>query len=260
MKKILALIAFVFVVVLAKAWWDGYVTVVPVEVKSLRIIPGKTLKLEVPDMGEVPPLKRILEVRVPEHYREDQPVPLLVWFSPGGGSASVRSVPPIVDFSRFLVVAIPYPGNTLPRLAIKKGKAEIDRFWAYEKPMLAYVRDLFPNISDQIRIAGGFSSGAHLVGSGLDRDWPGFTDFFTAYIIHEGGYAPEMTYRGMQKAHQVLVTYGLKNDSYGRVVVREMKRAGKTPTVKKLPHTGHSMSQEAIEVIREWISTVVLEG
>ena len=67
-----------------------------------------------------------------------------------------------------------------------------------------------------------------------------------------------MTYRGIREHHQILITYGLQNDSYGRVVAREMKKAGHHPTVIKLPHTGHTMSQEAIEAIKGWIEDVVL--
>jgi hypothetical protein len=49
----------------------------------------------------------------------------------------------------------------------------------------------------------------------------------------------------------------LKNDSYDRVVAREMRKAGHHPTVIKLPHTGYTMSQEAIATIKGWIEDVV---
>ena len=260
MKKIIAFIVLIFLLILAKAWLDSYSldTSVPIEKRQTDIlIPGKVMRLNIPDIGVEKPRKRVCEVRIPENYKRDKPVPLLVWFSPGGGSNSVGFIPPLVDFHEFLLVAIPYLGNKLPRLAIKAGKAEIDRFWDYERDMLEYVQDIVPNISKRVRIAAGFSSGAHLVGSGLDRDWFGFTDYFTAFVIHEGGYAPDMTYRGIREHHKILITYGLKNDSYGRVVAREMKKAGHHPTVIKLPHTGHTMSQEAIETIKGWIEDVV---
>ena len=257
-KKFITLIALVFVLVVTKAWFD--VSDIPKEPQAdtLALTPGKTLRLHIPDIGLAKPAKRVCEIRIPENYKAETRVPLLVWFSPGGGSSSVASVPPVVDFSAFLIVAIPYPDHKLPRLAIDAGKKKIDSFWAYEKPILGYVKDLVPNISIETRIAGGFSSGAHLIGSGLDRDWSGFTDFFTAYVIHEGGYAPDMTYQGVQDSHKILITYGTQHKSYGRVVAREMQRAGVHPTVKKLPNTGHNMSQEAINTIRKWIESEVL--
>jgi hypothetical protein len=257
LKKLLLLFAAIFFLIVAKAWHDTHKDDNAPEHVSFRPVPGKTFRIDVPDIFGTESQKRIFEMRIPDNYRADEPVPLLVWFSPGGGSESVNSIPPIVDFRKFLVVALPYPAHKLPRLAIKAGAETIDRFWDYERLMLEYVVDHVPNVSTKVRVAAGFSSGAHLIGSGLDRDWVGFADFFTAYVLHEGGYAPAMTYRGIKDEHKVLVTYGLKNNSYGRVVVREMKRAHKKPDVIKLPHTGHSMSQEAIDAIREWIETHV---
>ncbi len=258
MKKIATLALLAYILIFAKAWYDSSDTTESTQADTPTIIPGKTLRVNIPDLtGES--ITRVCEIRIPEHYSTDKPVPLLVWFSPGGGSGSVASIPPIVDFDRFLVAAIPYPGNKLPRLAIKAGKAQIDSFWEYEKPMLEYIRDLVPNISEDVRIAAGFSSGAHLIGAGLDRDWSGFADYFTAYILHEGGYSPDMRYKGAKES-KILVTYGLKNNSYGKVVAREMKRVGLKPKVIKLPNTGHAMSNEAIEAIREWIDTEVLDN
>ena len=216
---------------------------------------GSVIRLQVPYFLSEDGIHRSFEVRVPEAYQKDKPLPLLVWFSPGGGSDSVGAMPPIVNFQKFLVVAIPYPGNKLPRLAIKAGEKQINAFWEYEKPMLAYLQERFPNISQHIRIAAGFSSGAHLIGSGIDMDWQGFTDFFTTFVLHEGGYAPKMHYDGMRIDHKVLVSYGTKPGyrSYGAVVAREMKRHGLRPTIIKLPHTTHAMTQESIDAIREWI-------
>jgi len=252
-KQILFVGAVVLSFIFVKAWFDSHSAAPDTSDITLKIVPGRTLRVEVPEAFADGSEKKTFEMRIPDEYTPDKPVPLLVWFAPGGGSDRVGSIPPIVDFKKFLLVALPYPGNNLPRLAIKAGIDRIDRFWAYERPMLQWMQMLVPNISDRVRIAAGFSSGAHLIGSGLDRNWAGFTDFFTAYVLHEGGYAPEMTYHGMRNEHKVLVTYGLQNNSYGKVVVRKMKKAHKHPDVRRLPHTGHDMSQEAIETIRNWI-------
>ena len=219
-----------------------------------QLTPGKTLRIEIPQLLSNDNKQRICEVRIPENFRLDENVPLLVWFSPGPGSNSIHSIPPIVDKSKYLLLALPYPDNQLPRLAIKAGK--IDRFWDYQKPMLEYIKEMFPNIDPNIKIAAGFSSGSHLIGSGLDRDWSGFTDFFTVYILHEGGGSPDMKFKGAKSTHNILVTYGLQNNSYGKVVEREMKRSGIMPDVIKLPNTGHSMSQESINAIKQWIDAL----
>ena len=219
-----------------------------------QLAPGKTLRLEVPQVLANDSKQRVFEIRIPEHYKPDDSIPLLVWFSPGNGSNSISSIPPIVDKTKFLLVAIPYPDNQLPRVAIEANT--IDNFWDYEKPMLDYVKYMIPNIDPNIKIAAGFSSGAHLVGSGLDRNWIGFTDFFTVYILHEGGGSPSNTYQGAKSTHKILVTYGLQNNSYGQVVVVNMKKSGIVPDVIKLTNTGHTMSQESIDAIRGWVNVL----
>ena len=263
MKKILFTIFVLFLLVigygLATVWLDDAYTP-DIEQASNTSLPGTVVRLDVPKALSGDEVHRSFEVRVPEAYREDKPVPLLVWFSPGSGSDSVISVPPIVDFHTFLVVAIPYPKHKLPRLAIKAGEERINDFWKYEKPMLEYLRYRFSNISQHVRIAAGFSSGAHLVGSGIDLDWQGFTDFFTAFVLHEGGYGPKMHFSGMHPGHKLLVTYGTQKGyrSYGKVVVRKMKHAGIHPSIITLPHTTHAMTQESIDAIREWIVQTLL--
>lgn len=219
-----------------------------------QLAPGKTLRLEVPQVLANDMKQRVFEVRIPEEYTPDKEMPLLVWFSPGSGSNSISSIPPIVDKTKFLLVALPYPDNQLPRLAIEANT--IDSFGDYERPMLEYMHYMIPNIDPKIKIAAGFSSGAHLVGSGLDRNWIGFTDFFTVYVLHEGGGSPSNTYKGVKSTHKILVTYGLQNNSYGQTVVSNMKKSGIVPDVIKLPHTGHEMSQESIDAIRQWIDVL----
>lgn len=219
-----------------------------------HLTPGTTLRWEVPQFLANDTKQRVFEVRIPEDYRPDKEMPLLVWFSPGGGSNSISSIPPIVDKTKFILVALPYPDNQLPRVAIETNT--IDSFGDYERPMLEYMQYMIPNIDPKTKIAAGFSSGAHLVGSGLDRNWIGFTDFFTVYILHEGGGSPSNTYHGVKSTHKILVTYGLQNNSYGQTVVSNMKKSGIVPDVIKLPHTGHEMSQESIDAIRQWIDVL----
>jgi len=258
MKKYFLLLFTLFVLLIgyrvANIWLDNDNLSVTKQSNN-KIIAGRVIRFQVPNLLSGDGVNRSFEVRVPEEYKKEKPLPLLVWFSPGGGSDRVNAIPPIVDFHKFLVVAIPYPNNKLPRLAIKAGETQINAFWEYEKPMLEYLQDNFPNISQRVRIAAGFSSGAHLVGSGIDMDWQGFTDFFTTFVLHEGGGSPKMHFKGMNEDHHVLVSYGTNPGyrSYGIVVAREMKRHGLNPTIIKLSHTTHAMTQESIDAIREWI-------
>ncbi len=194
----------------------------------------------------------ICELHVPKNYSKDKEIPIFVWFAPGNGSYSVKNVPALVDFDEYFILALPYLNNQLPRLAIQGGN--IDQFWEYDKPMFEYVIDNIPNLSEDVRIAAGFSSGAHFVSSALDRDWIGFTDFFTGYIIHEGGGAPQMTYKGIKPFHKILITYGDSYNSYGKLVADMMKQVRKDITVYAVPNTKHELNSQSIEYIKEWIN------
>ncbi len=132
------------------------------------------------------------EIHIPATYEPGRDFPLLLWFSGGKGSCHVRSARDLVDFNEFVVVALPSPEGRSARLAVKGG--EIDAFWAYHAPMLEAVKQAVPNIDPELRLVGGSSNGAHIIGSGLSRDWRGFSDYFTAYILHEGGYALSKDY------------------------------------------------------------------
>lgn len=193
----------------------------------------------------------VCELKVPKNYSKDKPSPIFVWFAPGKGSYSVQKVPPFVDFDEYFVLALPYFKNQLPRLAIQGGF--IDDFWDYNKPMFDYVIHNIPNLSKNKRIAAGFSSGAHYVGSGLDRNWDGFTNFFTRYVIHEGGGAPDMTYKGIKPSDKILLTYGDSSNGYGKVVEEFITRDHKNVTVYAVPNTGHEITPQTLEYIRGWI-------
>lgn len=220
------------------------------DAKEVKLKAGKTIKLKIHD--SYTNQDSICELRVPENYSKLEPTPIFVWFSPGKGSSSISSVPHFVNFEDYFILALPYLDNQLPRLAIKDGT--IDEFWDYDYTMLAYVINIIPNLSSNTRIAGGFSSGAHFVASGLDRDWAGFTDFFTGYIIHEGGYAPEMVYSGIKPSDKILVTYGASINSYGKLVAQMMSQEHKENlTVYAVPDTGHEITTQTTEYIKNWL-------
>lgn len=221
------------------------------EAKStdIELKPGSTIQFKFQDTYE--DTMRICELRVPENYSEDRLMPIFVWFSPGHGSYSVESVPSFVDFSEYFVLALPYLNNQLPRLAIRDGY--IDDLWEYDKPMLEYVKTIIPNLSSSRRIAAGFSSGAHFVATGLDKDWEGFTDFFTGYVIHEGGYAPKMIFNGIEPSDKVLVTYGVNFDSSAKTVAQLIAQDRANVTVYGVPNTKHEITDETLKYVRAWI-------
>lgn len=222
------------------------------------IEPGETIVLEFPELQEMAGgQKPMCELRIPENYSADKTFPLFVWYSGGKGSHKVGGANGMVDFKEFIVVAIPYPGGRLPRLAVNDG--DIDDFWDYQAPMLERVNELIPNISEEVRIAGGSSSGAHMVGSGICQKWKGFIDYFTAYVLHEGGYAPEKNYRAARKK-PVLVIYGEKSKAYPwqKTFNEAIEDSRADLTFIALPNDGHGLSGEGRKHIREWIEMVAI--
>lgn len=251
-------VTFIFVVgalVLQLSSFAESVVVPNIEATAgTELVPGSVITLDFPELGNMAKEEPArCEVRIPENYTESKRFPIFVWFSGGRGNCDVNSASALVDFDQFIVVAVPYPDGRLPRLGVRDGG--IEDFWAFQFPMLERVKALIPNISETVRIAGGLSSGGHLLGSAIDLDWPGFTDYFTAYVLHEGGYAPHMTYTGISEATKVLLSYGGKSKSKKWQVsfMSKFRAAHEQTTYIEIPEAGHGLTDDGKQVIYEWI-------
>jgi|GEM_PF-1797075 len=229
------------------------------EPNSSSLKAGTILTLDFPELGKMAKNQPTqCEIHIPASYSEGKVFPLLVWFNGGKGSHRVGSARGLVDFDQFVVAAIPYPDGRLPRLAVEDGK--VDEFWEYQQPILEAIQKTVPNLSEAVRIAGGFSSGGHLVGSALDQNWKGFTDFFTAFVLHEGGTSPQMEYRGLRSKHKVLVTYGKQSTSleWQLYFNEKMKAAHRRAEFISIENCGHALNQNARSAIRGWIDAELL--
>ena len=223
-----------------------------------RIEAGKNIILEFPDLPKMNGGQTAAcEVHIPKNFDYPRPVPLFVWFGGGPGSHRVSGANGLVNFDDFVVVALPYPNGKLPRVAVVDG--DIGKHWDFERPMLEKVIELIPNIDRRIRIVGGTSSGAHNVGSGLDEKWKGFSDYFQAFVLHEGGFSPKNEFPGA-KNKLVYVLWGEKS------VAREwqewfnprIERAGAKLTIESIANAGHGLDGEGRALIRKWIETVAV--
>ena len=218
------------------------------------VVPGETLTLEFPELPKMhDDLPAACEVHIPKDYDAGTPVPLLVWFGGGKGSHQVGGAKGLVNFDRFVVVALPYPNGKLPRLAAQD-KGSIDAHWAFQRPMLERVAQLVPNIDPQLRLVAGTSSGGHLIAYGLDRGWPGFADYFTVFIIHEGGAQP-LTHRFPgAKGKRLLVVYGEETDSltWRTWFNWNVERSGADATIIGIPGAGHGLNDDGRRAIRKW--------
>lgn len=227
--------------------------------KSNSIIPGGAITFDFPELGLMAngqPAQCALWV--PENYNPQQTTPFFVWFAGGKGSISLDSLRDLVDFSKFLVLALPYPDGYLPRLAIKEGEGAIDAFWTFQQPMLQHIIHIVPNISNKVRIVGGTSSGAHLVGAALDRDWEGFCDYFTGYVLHEGGSSPDMQFNGTRNGHNILIVYGEESPymKWQIFFMASIRKARGHIHFLEVPGAGHSLNHHSRQAIRSWIENV----
>ncbi len=223
--------------------------------------PGETLTLEFPGL---PPMSAdgqpsICQIHIPATYTPEGDFPLLVWFSGGKGSSNIAAARELVDFDQFVVVTLPYPEGRSARLAVKNGT--IGEFWDYLEPMMAAVRKTVPNISKRLRITGGSSNGAHLVGSAICQRWDGFSDYFTAYILHEGGYAPDKDYSAA-RGKRMLIVYGEKSTAHAWQLTfnKAIKPSEARLTFVALPDAGHGLTDEGRQRIREWTDRLLADS
>lgn len=222
------------------------------------LTPGTVLTLDFPELGPMHDQKpAACEVHIPASYDAAKPVPLLVWFGGGKGSSSVGGANGLVDFDTFVVAALPYPDGNFPRLAAKEGK--VDGYWDFHRVMLDRIRQLVPNIDPRLRLVAGTSSGGHYIAYGIDRAWPGFADYFTTFVIHEGGAQPLTPGIPNAKGKHLLVVHGEESTS---IVWRgwlnwNLHLGGADATYIGVPKAGHGLNADARNVIRGWIDELV---
>lgn len=231
--------------------WQGFV-------HKPQIKAGETITLTFPDLPDTlngDPAS--CQIRIPENYNPLQPVPMVVWYAGWQGSNKIIGALNLVNPADVLLVGLPYPGTCrIPRLALADGKE--DQIWDYQSVMLKKIKKMIPNIDPNNRIAVGSSSGAHFIGTGLAREWPGFTDYFTAYVLYGGGVAPGTTYPGA-KGKNVLMAWGVNSEAAEsrKLFAERMQASGAKVTVSEIPNTGHPLSNEARVVIKAWIENTV---
>lgn len=218
---------------------------------------GTVLTLSFPELGPMHHgLLSACEVSVPKAFDPARPVPLLVWFGGGNGSHRVEGAHDVVDFDRFVVVALPYPEGRGPRVAAEE--LRVHEHWDYHRVMLARVDKLLPNLDPRLRIAAGTSNGAHYLGYGLDQQWPGFGEAFTAFVLHEGGAAPLGSAIPGAKGRRLLVAWGTRSESlsWREWFNDRISVVGADLALTPIPGAGHGLDAAGRRVIRRWIDAL----
>lgn len=225
-----------------------------------KLEPGSVLRLEFPELGSMRDhLPAACEIHIPAGYDPSRPSPLLVWIAGGGGSHAVAGARGLVDFDRFVVAALPFPEGRSPVDAAKKG--ELSRHRDLMLAMLDRLRERVPALDPRARYVAGTSNGGHLIAYAIDGGWPGFADYFTHFVIHEGGTQP-LTHRlPAARAKRVLFIYGEESPSlvWSTWFAWNLERAGAAATVVGLPGSAHGFDAPARATVRRWIDATLAE-
>lgn len=229
-----------------------------------RVSPGAIVDLTFPDLpadqnGEAATCK----VRIPDNYDPAKPVPLLVWINGGKGSNAPGGGLPMVDLKNFAVAALPYPGNNpTPRDALNEEK--IGPIFDYHRPMLEEIRKLLPNLDEKVRIAAGFSNGAHLIGTAIETGLTEYVDFFNAFVIVEGGAKSSSAKTKLRGKYAYLAwgTDAAKRGSkdYMQTMVGGVEDAKLEVTISEMEGEGHAFPETEKAKVKGWIESVVIPG
>ncbi len=228
-----------------------------------RIEPGALFRVEIPNLEKTRQGTTAgFEIRIPENFNYPDPVPLLVYFSGGKGDDKVAPAIPLVNESRFVIAAFPFPESiTSGKLSMAKAD-EIGALHAYHTTMLSKLTEILPNIHSHHKFVAGSSNGGHTIGSTLVEDLESFTDFFHGYILFEGGRSPlGKEFRG-GKGRDKVFFIGWGEDSPFKKDVQQLiglyEDSGLRVWKQGVPNTGHGMTPQAKAMVKDWIETVAI--
>src|SRR5690606_23110163 len=96
--------------------------------------------------------------------------------------------------------------------------------------------------------------GAHYLGYGLDQQWPGFAEAFTAFVLHEGGTAPLSPAIAGAKGRRLLVAWGTRSESLSgpRWLNDRISAVAPHLTLAPVPRAGHGLNDDSRRTIRRW--------
>lgn len=220
-----------------------------------RLQPGKKFELVFSDLGEsrsANPAR--IQIRIPENYRPDNPVPLVLYLGGGEGTDNCDAANAFVDNREWVTVAFPYPASApRPLHAFREGKSR--DLIEFQTPMLERLQALLPNTDPKRRVVIGSSNGAHMIGIASCDGWEEFAEYFSAFVLHEGGGSASWDFSALRRK-DVFVLMGGKSDSldFARHVVSKVEKARIKPTVFVAPDEGHGMGNATREAIREWVA------
>ena len=224
--------------------------------------PGETITLEFPDLpNDKQEHVAACKVRLPTQYDPAKPMPLLLWFSAGQGSNDPKGGLPLVDSATWAVAAMPYPTNAaLPQFAVMDGKMSPIR--NYHMTMLKKLIESIPNADPKLRFVGGFSNGAHCVGTYLADGEKEFIDYFRGFIIIEGGCTRKDTKKPLRNDFAYVAWGDSPGNTEGFMTgMKSAVKAGRLQvTSRVMKGVGHGFPAAEQSEVKTWIENVAAPG
>lgn len=218
--------------------------------------PGATLTFEFGDLPvDFSGNPASFQVKIPSSYDPSRPVPLLIFLGGGKGNNSPGGALGVTK-GDFVCAGLPYPDDGR-NPAQNNMVGDFENVWKYWKPMLAKLETAIPNLDPKLRVIGGFSNGGHAIDGMLSE--PGFSDFFTAFFLIDGGGALPSRYRNVRDKY-CYIAWGTKspNAPNSEEVVSRAKRAGMEIVESPMEEVGHAFPDSEKEKVTEWLYQTVV--
>jgi hypothetical protein len=223
--------------------------------QDTRIKPGAHIELIFTDLAPSRTHGQArIQVRIPEHYKEGQPAPFALLMGGGNGTDHYGKLTDFVDQKDYILAALPYPKEgPWPIVAINEGTS--DTIVEYQQPMFEYLLQWLPETYPENRIVLGTSNGAHMIAVNSTSDWDEFTDFFSHYVLWEGGNSINRNFKELKRKKVCFGVGGKSQYREGNLYHgRTMENCGVEVDYIEAPEAGHGLDKEGVQLIRDWIA------
>ncbi len=220
-----------------------------------RIVPGQTFDLIFPDIGasrSSNPTR--IQIRIPENYDSDKLSPIALYLGGGEGNDKCDPLNQFVDRNEWILVAFPYPSSApRPLDAYRDGKS--DDLISFQEPMLERLQAILPNTDPERRVVIGSSNGAHMIGIASCDGWKEFVDYFSGFVLHEGGGSKSRDFSALRRK-KVILLMGAKSEGFefAEGIEDRLKKARVKAEIFVADEEGHGMGNASRETIKNWIA------
>jgi len=238
--------------------WDLTERGLPLELDE-RITPGNTFRLELPDLPRTKQGQPAgAEIHIPKSFSYPAPVPLAAWIAGGGGGDKVAPAKELVDFDRYVVIALPFPDGSEPAKDWWEKPEGAAACSAYHEAILDEIHRLIPNIDPRLRAVMGYSNGAHTLNHAMAEEWLGYKKSFNVFVTIEGGGDDRQGYDFARGKHYYYA-YGDKSPvlDYQVRVLAKLEESRPELLVSKMVDTGHQFPATEKTKVGKWFTEVV---